>query len=210
MESIGLAHEVNFGRLRIGLSRAVRRRLTGVGYIGERIRVKAEVEVWNGETHFIVTHNHFVQQGLIHLVNFLTVQRTGGGFLYNCASGYYTMKLGTDTTHITDASMTALYSEIATEPNTLLGLNTNVGLGVKRFTVTATWNAGTVSGTVGELGLRWGMFTTLQGWAWDAYTNASTKQLLSRLSHADKDFMAFTINTGAPLTIEWRVTFSFT
>jgi len=179
--------------------------------LGESIRIKAEVEVWNGRTRFRVKHNHFVQQALIHLINMMTV---GGGAItpprqWNVYSGRYTLRLGTNTTTPTDASMTTLVNEIATEPNSLSGANENPSLGVVRIKVTATWLAGTVSGTIGELGLRWGLFTGLQGFGWNPNSDSGTKNLLSRLSCADGDFTQFTINTGVPLTIEWRITFTF-
>jgi len=174
------------------------------------ITIRSEVEVWNGKTHIRVGHNHFVDQGLINLVNQLTMgSGATGNQQQQVYSGYYTLKLGRDTTTPTTASMTTLVDEVATEPNSLSGAKSNPVTGTVRITVTATWLAGTVSGAVGELGLRWGLWSSLQSFGWQASANSNTKWLMSRISNADGDFSAFTINTGAPLTIEWRITFSF-
>jgi len=171
------------------------------------ILVSGEVEVWNGETHF-KARNHFVEQGLIDLVNMLTVSYATGTLYSHVYTGYYTMRLGRNSTTPTTASLTALVDEVTTEPNSLLGENSNPTVGTVRIKVMATWNAGTVSGQVGELGLRWGLFTGLQSFGW-TYSTSGTKLLMSRLSNADGDFVTFTINTGVPLTIEWRITFTF-
>jgi len=192
--------------LALRLYRGIRRKLFGVGYFGERILITSEVEVWNGKTHFLCRHNHFVNQGLVHIINVFTSYRVTGTF--GTSAGKYTMKLGTDTTTVTTPGMTALVAEVATEPNTLSGLNSNPTVGTVRMAVAATWNAGTVAGTVGELGLRWGLHNAIQAWRWDCGGSAN-KLLMSRLSAADGDFLSFVINAGAPLTIEWRVTFTF-
>ena len=173
------------------------------------IIMRSEVEVKNGDNHFTVKHNHFVEQGLLYLVNLISNRGKGSGScVQGVNSGYYTMRLGNDTVTTTDASMTALVNEDTTEPDSLAGLNSNPSLGVYRITITATWLAGNVSGTVGELGLRWGLFNTLRSFGW-TLTTSGVKLLMSRLSHADGDFTSFVINEAAPLTIEWRVTFTF-
>ena len=197
-------------RFYLRLTRGLRRRITGSGYFGEVIKIHSEVEIWNGNRHLKIGYNHFVNSGLLHLRNMMTTKGTTGttsSAAAGVASGYWTMKIGDDTTTTTTPSMTALVSENATEPNTLVGLTSNPSLGVVRVSYTATWNAGTVSGTVGELGLRLGIHGS-KSFAW-SWTASSQKILASRLSAADGDFTSFVINEAAPLTIEWRVTFTF-
>jgi hypothetical protein len=83
----------------------------------------------------------------------------------------------------------------------------NPSPGVYQVTYTSTWNAGAVSGTIGEVGL----FLYI----WDALQSAGgssgipSRRLASRLSVADGDFTAYTIDTALPLTVQWIVQFSF-
>jgi hypothetical protein len=78
-----------------------------------------------------------------------------------------------------------------------------------------TWNAGSIAAlVVTEMGL-WlamGSYTSLQSFGFQFPINSTiiqTAQFFSRLSEADGDFTHFTINTSVPLTIEWRLTYSF-
>jgi hypothetical protein len=52
------------------------------------------------------------------------------------------------------------------------------------------------------------METDLQNFGWTYFKGDSTA-LFSRLSAADGDFTSFVVNTSVPLTIEWRLTFTF-
>jgi hypothetical protein len=120
------------------------------------------------------------------------------------------MVLGTNTTTPTNISMTALVTPIGTapgtKPNSQAGSTAALSNGAS-VTYTSTWNAGTVSGTVGEIGLYLYIQSTLA--AFGAGTISPSAVFASRLSVADGDFTAFTINTAAPLTINWTVQFTF-
>ena len=107
--------------------------------------------------------------------------------------------------------MTQLVSPIGaapgTEPSSKSGALTNPSPGVWRIVYTATWDAGTVSGTVGEVAL---YLTTVSsfifgdsGWYCDG-----GKNMVSRLSVADGAFSAFTIDTNKPFTVTWTIEIS--
>jgi len=117
------------------------------------------------------------------------------------------MYIGSDTSTATTVTMTSLVSPIGTAPGT--GPNTNSYSGAYYSTSTtpvvitynAIWNAGTVSGTLGEAGL----YLSINTGGLTNGATASSPGLASRLSAADGSFTAFTINTAAALTVTWTV-----
>ncbi len=162
------------------------------------------------------SRNHFVNQGLLSLVSLLGCSASNGsvnlpGANWSANNSQSTMVLGTNTSAPTTASMTGLTSPIGagigTTPNTKSGVNGNPSAGVYQVTYLATWNAGTVSGTIGELGLYLCMKAGLLGFGatWDG----NNLIFISRLSVADGDFAAYPIDTGLALTVQWIVRFSF-
>jgi hypothetical protein len=181
--------------------------------LGE-IRIRGIVDIQNGKYHQ-KARNHFVGAMLNELINFLSAANLGQAYFipaYNWTYlNYGFMVLGTDTTTPTNKSMTALVVPIGTapgtKPNSQTGSTAALANGAS-VTYTATWNAGTVSGTVGEIGLYLYIDNTL----WTFGANGPTSQVsqfASRLSVGDGDFTAFTINTAAPLTINWTIQFTF-
>jgi hypothetical protein len=181
--------------------------------VGDFIGIRGTVKIENGK-HIAIGRNHWVAQGLEAIGSFLV----WNGYVLNSANGggttpYYgalyswNIYLGSDTSTATTVSMTSLVSPIGTAPGT--GPNTKSYSGVYYSTSTtpvvltwiAAWNAGTVSGTLGETGLYLYIDTnTLTNGA-----TASNPGLASRLSAADGSFAAFTINTAAALTVTWTV-----
>jgi hypothetical protein len=76
-------------------------------------------------------------------------------------------------------------------------------------TYLATWNAGAISGTVGEIALYLRALDNAT-FQWQASGNLQPSVVMaSRLSSADLDFSSFVIDTTKPLTVEWKVQFSF-
>ena len=72
----------------------------------------------------------------------------------------------------------------------------------------ATWNTGSLAAIdVSELGLKLYLDATLNVFA--AAIVGAGKVFFSRLSDSDDDFTTFTVNIAVPLTIEWRLTFTF-
>jgi hypothetical protein len=177
--------------------------------LGE-IRIRGIVDIQNGKYHQRA-RNHFVGAMLNGLINFLaftgTISNGYAAYGWTGLNGY--MVLGTNTTTPTNISMTSLVSPIGTapgtKPNSQVGSTAALSNGAS-VTYTATWNAGTVSGTVGEIGIYLYVDNTLRTFG---STPSPATTFASRLSVADGDFTSFTINTAAPLTINWTIQFTF-
>jgi hypothetical protein len=174
-------------------------------YVGDFIGIRGTVKIENGE-HIAIGKNHWVAQGLETIASYLVSNAGGWGGMWGAVYNW-NIYIGSDTSTPTTVSMTSLVSPIGTAPGT--APNTNSYSGVYYSTSTtpvvltyiATWNAGTVSGTLGEAGLY--LIINTGGLANGAA--ASSPGLASRLSAADGSFTAFTINTAAALTVTWTV-----
>jgi hypothetical protein len=174
--------------------------------VSDFIGIRGTVKIENGE-YLVIGRNHWVTLGLQTIGSYLanTGNMYGGSAIMN-STPYYYIYLGSDTSTPTTVSMTALVSPIGTSPGTKPN-NTSISGAYYSSSTTpvvltyiATWNAGTVSGTLGEVGLYLNINTGgLTG------TLFSGSGLASRLSAADGSFTAFTINTSAALTVTWTV-----
>jgi hypothetical protein len=177
------------------------------------IKVTDEILVYEGDKLRFASKGHIVNQGLIHMINAIAASTTQAGsqyylFSYNWTSKTTYMRLGTGG-NVTTGSVTSLTTPVATAPDSQAGSTSSPSAGTYRVSWTATWNAGTLTAiTVSELGLFLYLQTGLQGFGWTGFNGAGVA-LFSRLSAADGDFTAFVINTSVPLTIEWRLTFTF-
>jgi hypothetical protein len=179
-------------------------------YVGDFIGIRGTVKIENGE-HIVIGKNHWVAQGLETIGDFLVCPfyyylsgnvQVGGPYTSGAVYSW-NMYLGSDTSTATTVSMTSLVSPIGGGPNTksYSGVYYSTSTTPVVLTYNATWNAGTVSGTLGEAGLYLYINTnTLTNGA-----TASNPGLASRLSAADGSFTAFTINTAAALTVTWTV-----
>lgn len=185
--------------------------------IGDHNEINLEgiVEIINGDKR-VVGKNKLVQNMLIWFNNI-----TSSNFMYS-VNGYFIvtngwkMYLGTDTTTTTKYNTTVLTTPIGTSPgtapNSTGGSTTNPSNGVFRVMFSATWNANTVSGTIGEMALYLGIRTSLEGFNWNMSTAGpvtETPKMASRLAAADGAFTPFAINTANPLTVNWTMQFSF-
>ena len=183
-----------------------------------RIVITGSVEITNGPKHAGPYRNHFVDSALQAIMYILltSVSTCGNGY-YNAISPLnpQTIYLGTDTSTKTTPSMTALVDPIGSAPGT--GPNSfNNAMQLlsngSAVTFTAMWNAGTVSGTIGEMALygsaATAYYTGTMGNAVNLYWYSGSV-MMSRLSVADGDFSAFTINSAYPLVIVWTVQFVF-
>lgn len=186
--------------------------------IGDSILIKATVIIRNGN-RVIIGHNRIVSLGIKSLLQTLISLQTATSqtalssqFVANAT--YSRIRVGQDTTTVTTEGMTALSSEITTDRNSAATKIEKVLAGQYRIKWVATWNAGTITGTCGELGL---YLTGMQAYADGALPvdngffiiNYASPQLFSRLSSASGDFVSFTINTAVPLSIEWRLDITF-
>jgi hypothetical protein len=185
---------------------------------GDIVKVTDEVLVYEGEGENkrlkFVSKGHIVNQGLIHMINALAASQTGSSGPYYLFSRDWTgktysyMRLGTGG-NITQGTTTNLTTPVSTPPDSQSGATSSPGGGTYRVAWTATWNAGTLTAiTVSEIGLFLYLNTSLQGFGWTGFNGAATA-LFSRLSAADGDFTAFQVNPSVPLTVEWRLTFTF-
>ena len=176
-----------------------------------RIVITGSVEITNGPKHAGPYRNHFVDSALAALMYILLTNYSSYSNYKIAPLNPQTIYLGTNTTTKTTASMTALVAPIGTAPGTGPN-NWNNALQLlsngSAVTYTATWNAGTVSGTIGEMAL-YGSAATQSVTGSTAVNWSSGSVMLSRLSVADGNFSAFTINSTYPLVIAWTVQFLF-
>jgi len=181
-----------------------------------RIVVKDEVLVYQGERLLFKSKGHFVGQGFVGMVDLLGLGRhpNVSGFYEHLPSNNWgsrgTIKLGTGQGE-THPSMTTLVKEYATNPNSHSGQTTNPSVGVYAIAWIATWNAGALPAiTVYEMCLKLYLYRTLYSFGELPTSGApDANTMCSRLSAADGDFSPFTVNVAVPLTVEWRMTFSF-
>jgi len=165
--------------------------------------------VYEGDKLLFKSRGHIVNQGLIGLINLI-----GGGGAANLAMSLtWSTKVG-GILHVgtgvgvTTSAMTTLVTDVATDPNSQSGVIASPALGTYRVSWIATWNAGTLAAiNVSELGLSLNIDPTLN--AFESTWTPLTKTFFSRLSDSDGDFVTFLVNTAVPLTIEWRLTFTF-
>ena len=152
--------------------------------------------------------NHFVNYGLLSMVSWLTINAVASTSDVPAWGTEWKIKIGHNTTTATTPTLSDLVDEDVKGPNIVSLTNDNPATGQYRAKYVATWNAGTVSGTVGELGLRLKMWKSLQTAATKA-GSTTLRTLASRISVGDGDFTAFGIDSTKPLSVEWHVKFMF-
>lgn len=191
--------------------RRTRRALGMRNTLGDAIKIEDEVLVWQGDKLLFRSRGHIVNQGLIGIVNLMvvttlsTVAIVPSRYWSGLGDGY--MYVGTGT-GVTTGGMTNLVSPVATKPNSQSGATSVPATGTYRVAWTGTWNAGTLAAiNVSELGMWLYIQPSLQSFGATGMTGAVT--FFSRLSDSDGDFTTFTVNTAVPLTVEWRLTFTF-
>ena len=170
--------------------------------ISDTLSLVGIVVIENGENK-VMGRNHWVGQGLETIGSYLA-----GGANYGAASNMY---IGSDTVTPTTVSMTALAAPIGTAPGTAPNtFNVSYSVNINSNTpakvlYAATWNAGTVSGTLGEVGLYIKGYTGGLSGA----TYATNPGLGARMASADGAFTSFTISTTVALSISWLVSFVY-
>lgn len=184
----------------------------GKKLLHDAIIMEAYVDIINGDT-IIHGKNSVVDQGLIGIINYLSGHTVTSPYQlasYNWGGRSTYMVIGSDTTHTTSHGTALLTAptggaQPGTIPNTQSGSTygpPTTSLGTFQIQWTATWNATTVSGTLGEVGL----YLQLMGGPTLAGFNVTSSQsvaLFSRMASADGKFTAFTINNVVPLSIAW-------
>lgn len=180
------------------------------------IRISPRIIIKNGDT-VISAKNKILPAGLITLANLwsgVPITDETGQFSLNsvklfnpetiCARGtvgdLLTIGIGSDTTTPTDATMTDLVSPISWSPNEVSVYASKTSDTWYNAYWKAVWLAGTVSGTIGEVGVRCRAQDTLGS------EEVKPNIFFSRLSVADGDFSSWTIDTSKNLLVyyTWR------
>lgn len=174
---------------------------------------KPVIVVW---TFKFETDLKMLNQGVLNIANHVACVEDTSNFYCPCvnwtshSASYCCMVLGTDTTTQNTADMTALVTPIGagigTVPNTQSGSLVQTAVGDYKLNLTSVWNAGTVSGTVGEIGLYLYGDNTWRGLG-TQYTQWVV--MWARLCHANGHFSSFVINAAKNLTITWQIRFLF-
>jgi hypothetical protein len=188
----------------------------------DEVQIKGYVTIWQGEgknKKLIVkrAENHFVDAGLKGLVSALVCKKLSvtTNYIYSWSHTpkiYIGSDVDTVTTHETSALIAPIGNAPGTAPSAISGADlTNPSSGVWRTSYTAVWYAGTVSGTVGELGLYLRPFTMFTA-GWEIATGVLitySSAMVSRLSNANADFSSFVIDPSKSITVQWDIEVSF-
>lgn len=186
-----------------------------------RIAIKGYVTIRQGDKVLAkCVRNHFVDAGLKGIIStliFANMYRTSSS-PYTLWYNWYTdwnIYIGSDVVTPTNTGHTALTNPIGAAPGTApnsksASLKDGAADGIWNATYVATWNAGAVSGTLGEMALYMkAPDKTTFGWNLSAVTYSPPVVMISRLSSADLNFSSFIIDEGVPLTVEWTVQLAF-
>jgi hypothetical protein len=170
--------------------------IDNIKYEGTKsLKLFGEVEIENGDTK-INRRNHFVGTGLGTLAAF--IGSTSGASVNTTTSNWYIL-LGLDTTTATNVTMSSLAKPILTQPNVKLASGSYISGSTNAVSVryASVWFPGTVSGTIGEVGL----YLTLSG----GYYPIGNPGMVARLSVADGSFTAFKVDISKTLAIYWDI-----
>ncbi len=185
--------------------------------VKDAVIIEGFVEIMNGDTH-IIARNSVVDQGLISLVNWLSIESlTSQGNVPSSGFGAVSnssMRVGSDTVTSTTHGMTALQTPIGagigTAPNTQSRANSNPAAGQWQVTYTATWNAGALPAvTLGEVGLFLNIWTLAQGLQTGTAATPTTNTLFSRMASFDGKFASFVINPANAVNVTWIIRYTF-
>jgi len=185
----------------------------------EEVKIEGRVTIRQGDEILVNNaRNHFVDVGLKSIISIIIFSNIYSAYnvKYYLPSNSWNIYLGSDTTTRTVTTMTELMAPIGTAPGTppnsksITSIHDGTPNGDWYAIWQATWNPGTVSGTVGEAALymknsdkntfQWGVTGS-------SYNPSVT--MTSRVSSADGDFSSFIINTALPLTVDWKIRWYF-
>jgi len=180
---------------------------------GGELRLWGEVEVRQGDEVLFTARNKIVSQGLLHAIIGITRNHAtlGGASTYNPTARVFNINdltrswiyVGTGTGATTEG-MTDLVTPVTTKPDATSTDQDSPVAGTYRLKFIATWNSGSLGAVaVEEIGVYGHLFTTIDS------TASTNGRLFARLSTTDSEFTGFTVNTAAPLTIEYRVVATF-
>lgn len=177
----------------------------------DKIEIIGIVEIRNGKNH-VIAKNHITDAMMEEIISWLACISVPTGGTSGPTHSWH-IYIGEDTTTSSDHSMTQLVQPIGTAPgtapNSKSGATRNPDAGVYRVVYSATWDAGTVSGTLGEMALYLDVVSGLQGFG-AGWPSSASERMVSRLASADGDFTSFTIDDTVPLTVTWTLQMSST
>jgi hypothetical protein len=170
---------------------------------------------------FTDAKNKFTPEGMKLFISFFNYSGCGGTSGYSNGGAYFPaynwqMYLGTGAA-ATTSGMTSLASPIGTTPGTVpnvtaITFKDGSSDGIWDIIYSATWNSGTVTGTVAEMALYLTKFSA-STYGFSNLTQNSTldsgRAMMSRLCTGDGEFSGFTIDNTKPLTIDWKIRFTF-
>jgi hypothetical protein len=184
-----------------------------------RIAIKGYVTIRQGDKVLVkCARNHFVDAGLKGIISTLIhawVYGTSFVGTWNAWYNSWNIYIGSDVDTPTNPGHTGLVAPIGAAPGTApnsnsASLKSGAADGIWSVTYVATWNAGTVSGTLGEAALYMkAPDKTGFGWTISTTNYNPSVVMVSRLSSTDLDLSSFIIDEGVPLTVEWTVQFAF-
>jgi len=165
-----------------------------------RLKLFGEVEIENKYTK-IKGRNHWVGTGIETLAAF--IGSTSGASVNTVTNNWYIL-LGLDTKTPTNTTMLSLVNPILIKPNFTFTTGNYYSGSTNAVSIkyTAVWLPGTVSGTIGEVGL----YLTLNGGTYPV----GNPGMVARLSIADSSFTVFTVNTYSTLTVVWSINLVYT
>ncbi|MFA5149211.1 MAG: hypothetical protein WC491_08825 [Candidatus Omnitrophota bacterium] len=158
--------------------------------------------------------NHFVNGGLKGLISTLIHKNIQGTTTWYNWYSDWKIYIGSDVDTPTNVSQTALVTPIGAAPGTAPNINSasiksGAVDGIWSIKYIATWNAGTVSGTLGEVAL-YMRAPDKSDFGWTVTSNYTPSTVMvSRLSSAGLDLSSFIIDEDVPLTVEWTVQLAF-
>jgi len=174
------------------------------------IDLKGKVRIENGE-NVVEGSNKFVRNAAVMLMGVFMLHehshnRDLGRHLIDVETGH-------DTDQETSWNLNVVVDSMDVPPD-VLETEPVEGDGQYKLKVMATWNEGSLSGTLGEVGFflaenvipfeEADSSIHVEEWADEAESG-----MWSRMCVADGDFEAFEIDENSPITIEWHMIFEF-
>lgn len=181
------------------------------------IKMFGDVEITNGD-NVVTGRNHFLNNGFrsiydIILLTYINAYNKNDActyYYYLPANSWY-MRLGTDTTTVTDPTMDELTSLIAIAPTSQqMFITDGTDDGHYIITFRSIWATGTISGTVGEMGLymRCGENINQHMYSSKYYTAITPPvKLVARMTCIDNDFSPIVIDETKPFIVDWNMNF---
>jgi len=180
----------------------------------DRVKITGRVTILqDGELVYKEIPNKWVNYGLRGLCSFMCgnyITSAGSQYAYMWSGSSQTnglnIRVGTNTATATTFSLTELVTPVTVNPTTMTGSAvTNAAAGIWNITFTAYWNAGLITGTIGEVGLYLAPIDNINANWTESGATGKTQRMVSRISVADGNFTAFTPDVNKTLVIEWKV-----